>query len=85
MNRASDPFSVGICSNSCFGVVISQKILGIQTNNFEGKKMKLVGTENKDYEQKDVTTLIIKRDIKMVEYMVEIYCKNIHDIKTLFV
>ena len=81
MNRDSDPFSVGSCSNSCFGVVISQKILVIQTNNYEGKNMKLVGTENKDYEQKDETPLIIKRDIKMVEYMVEIYCKNIHDTK----
>jgi len=41
----------------------------------------LARNENKDYEQKDELPLIIKRDIKMVEYMVEIYCKNRHDTK----
>ena len=40
--------------------------------------MNLVGNKNKDFEQKDKTPLIIKRDKKMVEYMVEIFCNNKH-------
>ena len=56
----------------------------INSNKFEGNELNLVENQNKYLKQKYETPSVIKRDIQMVEYMVQIYCNNLHDTKGPF-